>query len=171
MWQVRWFRIGVLLISGIVVVGIAFILIFINLRSRSNPVTPAANVNVTGSAAVLNTGSSLYFTGYNTNVTLSNDTHQFVGYAWSTDVGWLAFGAVDNPDGPVVFNPTSGVVSGKARIISTGATLDFNAAPYNSNVIINSGGSFTGYAWSTDIGWIDFSNVDAPGVIIGVASI
>ena len=50
-------------------------------------------INVTGSAQVLNTPNYLYFTGYNANTTLNNDTHEFAGYAWSTDVGWVAFGA------------------------------------------------------------------------------
>lgn len=127
----------------------------------------ATIVNVTGTAQVLNTGATLYFTGYNANVTLSNDTHQFSGYAWSEDIGWIAFGSSDNPDGPVVFNQMSGAVSGKARILDTGASLDFNSAPYNSNVIIHPDGSFSGYAWSTDIGWLDFSGVLAPGIIIG----
>lgn len=123
-------------------------------------------INVTGSAQVLNTPNYLYFTGYNANVTLNNDTHEFAGYAWSTDVGWVAFGAADNPDGPVTFDATSGAVSGKARVLDTGADIDFNAAPYNSNVLIHSDGSFTGYAWSTDVGWLDFSGVTAPGVAL-----
>lgn len=122
--------------------------------------------SVTGSAQILNTSDYLYFTGYNANVTLNNDNHEFDGYGWSTDVGWVAFGTADNPDGPVTFDATSGAVSGQARVISTGANLNFNAAPYNSNVLIHSDGSFTGYAWSTDIGWLDFSGAAAPGVAL-----
>lgn len=149
---------------------VSFILILIITLFTVNYVKADTIINVTGSAQVLNTPNYLYFTGYNANVKLNNDTHEFSGYAWSTDVGWVAFGfdAVDNPDGPVTFNPTSGAVSGKARIISTGAALDFNTAPYHSNVVIHSGGSFTGYAWSDDLGWLDFSGVTAPGVSISI---
>lgn len=150
-------------IFSLVGIGFGLVLVFLSFYF----IQAATIVNVTGAAQVSNTGAALHFTGYNANVTANNDTHQFAGYAWSEDVGWVAFGTADNPDGPVVFDQNSGAVSGQARVISTGANIDFNAAPYNSNVIINADGSFTGYAWSTDVGWLNFQGVSAPGIIIG----
>ena len=61
-------------------------------------------------------------------------------------------------------NLTTGILSGKAKVINDGSIIDFNVAPYNSNVRILSSGDFTGYAWSTALGWINFTGVSAPGI-------
>lgn len=119
----------------------------------------AASVAVTGLAKAANTGAFLNFNAspYNSNVTVDSSTLQFSGYAWSEDVGWLAFGATDNPSGAVTVTAFPGTVRGKAYAMSTGAYLDFNAAPYGSNVSISAAGTLSGMAWSEDLGWIDFS--------------
>lgn len=124
----------------------------------------AVAINLTGRGQILNTSAYLNFTDYSANVTTSNIGCQFDGYGWSSDIGWVAFGTTDNPDGPVSCNLTTGILSGKARVITDGSTIDFNTAPYNSNVRILSSGDFTGYAWSTAIGWINFTGVSAPGI-------
>lgn len=122
---------------------------------------------VTGKATILNTNVDLDFNAspYHSNVVIDTDTRQFSGYAWNNDVGWIAFGSTDNPDGPVSVNATTGKVTGKARVLSTGNDIDFNSSPYNSNVSIDSDGVFNGVAWSQDLGWIDFTyNVRASGL-------
>jgi peptidoglycan/xylan/chitin deacetylase (PgdA/CDA1 family) len=43
MWQVKWFRIAVIVISGLVAVGLAFVVIFIHERSFSQSPTPVSN--------------------------------------------------------------------------------------------------------------------------------
>lgn len=135
----------------------------ISLFYKTKPADAVA-INLAGRAQILNTNGYLNFTDYSANVTTSNIGCQFDGYGWSSDIGWVAFGATDNPDGPVTCNLTTGILSGKARVINDGSIIDFNAAPYNSNVRILSSGDFIGYAWSTALGWINFTGVSAPGI-------
>lgn len=118
----------------------------------------AASVSVRGKAKSLNTANSyIDFTNYNSNVSINNSTGVFSGYAFSEDLGWFAFGTTDNSDGPVTANLTSGVVTGKAKSLTTGALLDFSN--YNSNVTVNiSTGVFSGHVFSVDLGWFDFSD-------------
>jgi hypothetical protein len=81
----------------------------------------------------------------------------FAGYAFLEDMGWVDFGTVDNPLGPVNLNLTTGAVTGKAKALNTGAYLDFTN--YNSNVTVAlATGVFLGYVFSEDMGWIDFSD-------------
>lgn len=124
----------------------------------------ATSIDLEGRAQILNTNGYLNFTDYSANVTTSNIGCQFDGYGWSSDIGWVAFGTDDNPVGPVTCNLTTGVLSGKAKVINDGSIIDFNASPYNSNVRILSSGNFTGYAWSTALGWVNFTGVSAPGI-------
>jgi len=118
----------------------------------------SAAISVSGKAKVINTDNSyLDFTNYNSNVALDDTTGDFSGYAFLEDVGWLAFGTTDNSLGPVNVNLTSGVVSGKAKSLNTGAYLDFTN--YSSNVSVNvTSGVFTGFAFSEDVGWINFAD-------------
>lgn len=118
----------------------------------------AAQVAVTGKALVLNTNNSyLDFTNYNSNVTVNDSTGNFSGYAFLEDIGWVAFGTTDNASGPVTVNLTSGAVTGSARALNTSADIDFSN--YNSNVTINlTSGAFSGFAFSEDVGWLNFSN-------------
>lgn len=124
----------------------------------------AVAINLAGRAQILNTNGYLNFTDYSANVTTSNIGCQFDGYGWSSDIGWVAFGTTDNPDGPVNCNLTTGILSGKAHVLNDGSTIDFNSNPYHSNVRILSSGDFIGYAWSTALGWINFTGVSAPGI-------
>jgi len=116
----------------------------------------AASFNVSGKAKVSNSGNSyLDFTDYNSNVTVNVNTASFTGYAFLEDIGWVAFGATDNPNGAVTFNTSTGVVSGKAYSLNTGKYIDFTG--YSSNTVINvSTGTFSGYAFSEDVGWLNF---------------
>lgn len=132
---------------------------FFVLSAGLSPPVHAASVSVTGKAKVVNTDNSyLDFTGNkNSNVVIDNITGVFSGYAFSEDVGWVAFGTTDNAQGPVSVNLTTGVVSGKAKVLLTEKFLDFSN--YNSNVIANiSTGVFSGYVFSNDIGWLNFSD-------------
>ena len=152
------------LVISLIIVIVLFTLITLRIQ-----ITKAqTNVSLIGQAQVLNTGEYLFFSSNNANATVNNNTQEFSGYAWSNDAGWVAFGTADNPDGPVIFSTSDGAVSGKATIINTGNSLDFNSAPYSSNVVISSSGSFSGYAWSEDLGWIDFKGVSGPGISFGL---
>lgn len=118
----------------------------------------AANIPVSGKAKILNTNNSyLNFTLYNSNVAINDSTGVFSGYSWINDLGWVAFGTTDNDDGPVTLNLTNGAVTGKAKVLNTGDFLNFTTN--NSNVTVElATGVFSGHVWSTDAGWIDFTN-------------
>jgi len=157
------FKIGkkLIIISLLVVVLVATLGISLFYKDKK---ASATAINLAGRAQILNTNGYLNFTDYSANVTTSNIGCQFDGYGWSSDIGWVAFGATDNPDGPVTCNLTTGIVSGKAKVLSDGSTIEFDSGTYHSNVRIFSSGDFTGYAWSTALGWINFSGVSAPGI-------
>lgn len=123
----------------------------------SSKVLAADQTAVTGQAEVINTDGYLDFSNSNSNVVISASGN-FSGFAWNDDLGWIDFSTVS-------VNGTTLIVSGKATVQNTGGYLDFNASPYNSNVTIQSGGNFSGLAWSEDAGWINFSGVSALGVI------
>jgi hypothetical protein len=118
---------------------------------------------ILGTATVINTSSSLVFDAgtYHSDAIIDNFSRQMSGYAWSKDLGWISFGSTNNPAGPVTAD-RNGLLSGKAKALS-GGYIDFNLAPTNSAVTINSSGTFTGYAWSDDVGWLNFTGVTAPG--------
>lgn len=120
-------------------------------------------IPVTGQATVLNTGANLNFTTNNANVKISDTTGNLSGYAWSENAGWIAFGTVDNPDGPVMLNFSTGAITGKAKILDLGSLVDFNAVPFASNVVIDATGNFSGYAWSVSLGWLNFTGVSTTG--------
>ena len=98
------------------------------------------------------------FTNYNSNVAIDDATGNFSGHAFLEDVGWVDFGTTDNSLGPVNVNLTSGVVTGKAKVLNTNNSY-LNFTDYNSNVTANiTTGIFSGYVFSEDIGWINFSD-------------
>jgi hypothetical protein len=115
----------------------------------------AASFKVVGKAKVLNTNSFFDFTNFNSNVFLNISAGEFEGYVFSEDLGWIAFGRLDNDIGPVLYDKNTGIVSGKAKVLGTGGYLDFTN--FNSNVLFDiNTNNFSGYVWSTDLGWIDF---------------
>ncbi|MCX6809351.1 MAG: fibronectin type III domain-containing protein [Candidatus Berkelbacteria bacterium] len=150
-----------IIISSLIIVLVATLGIALFYKDKK---ASATAINLVGRAQILNTNGYLNFTDYSANVTTSNIGCQFDGYGWSSDIGWVAFGTTDNPDGPVICNLTTGAVSGKAKVINDGSIIDFNSDLYHSNVRILSSGDFTGYAWSTALGWINFTGVSAPGI-------
>jgi len=139
--------------------SVLFLLAFSAIFLLTNPgKVYAAGISVTGKAKVLNTNNSyLDFTNYNSNVTVDDGSGNFSGYAFLEDMGWVAFGTTDNSLGPVNLNLTTGAVTGKAKVLNTGAYLDFTN--YNSNVTVAlATGVFSGYVFSEDMGWIDFGD-------------
>ena len=145
--------------------AIATILVMVLLVSKlfAASIVPIATTSI---ATVVNTNQQILFDSatHHTNVTIDYETRQMTGYAWSTELGWIYFGGgVSNPDGPVIAD-IHGVLGGKAKVLNTGNLIDFNASPTGANVTIASGtGVFSGFAWSQDLGWINFSGVSAPG--------
>ena len=143
-----------ILILFVVVIGITFVLLITNVFALNN-------TSVLGSATVINTQNKIFFTSqtYGANVVISNpdpednNKRTISGYAWSHDIGWIKF-TQGETDGVFVEYGT-GKVSGSAYVINTGNRIEFSSN--NANVVVNTEtGKFTGYAWSKDIGWIDF---------------
>ena len=99
----------------------------------------------------------------NYSVSVDEANGKFSGYGWSENIGWIDFA----PNGPYPASPNnsaeinfaSGQVSGWARIVSL---KDYSNSGWiklkdgNYGVVL-SAGKFDGYAWSDEIGWIDFS--------------
>ena len=147
-----------------VLLNVVFILLLtVSLSVCVRIASAATSISVTGTAQVQNTGSYIYFSEYNSNVTIASDTLQFSGNAWSDDLGWIAFGTVDNPSGPVVLNQGQNTITGKARIQNTQTDIEFDSSS-ESNVVLNSDGSLAGYAWTNELGWINFSGADIAGI-------
>jgi len=162
-WRSRLFLLGL-------VAAIAVILIFIFFVSKlfATSIVPVAE---SSTATVINTNQQILFDSstHHANVTIDYVTRQMTGYGWSTEIGWIYFGGgVENPDGPVIAD-IHGALSGKAKVLDTGNLIDFNASPTGANVTIASGtGAFSGFAWSQDLGWINFSGVSVPGFYLDV---
>ena len=118
--------------------------------------TSAATLtSLTGTAGVLNTGGSLDFDNFNSNAVVNPDTGAVSGYVWSEDIGWIDF-SNNQAVNSVYVDLSDGSVSGLAYALNTGGHIDFTNV--NSNVVWNqSSGTLSGYGWSEDLGWIDFS--------------
>lgn len=134
-----------------------------------HPLVQAANFSLLGQATAENTGGFLDFEGNNANIHVNLTHQEFSGYAWSEDVGWIDFSNQDNPlnqdedqnnnVSPVVYNADTGLLSGKAYVLSTDEYLYFS--DYGSAVTLSqSDGSFVGYAFSMDLGWVNFTDSD-----------
>lgn len=145
-----------------IVLGALALLIFTGWFIHSTQSARAlSQATVGGVAQVVNhTATPIYFDGeHNASVLIDNVSRQFSGHAWNDDIGWVNFGGGDtNPAGPVIIG-FDGVVSGSAKALN-GGLIQF-AASGASVTLAN--GSFTGHAWSEDLGWIDFSGVTASG--------
>lgn len=125
---------------------------------RLQNVEASSTVPLSGYATVLNTGEIIDFDGSGSNATIDNFTRQMAGYGWSEDLGWVSFGGIDNPNGAIRANE-AGKLFSSAQALNAGV-IDFDDS--DADVTI-SGGNFDGYAWSEDLGWIDFSTVHAAG--------
>lgn len=116
---------------------------------------------IVGSATVVNTSNKIFFssTVYGANVVISDpdpansNRRTLSGYAWSQDIGWIKF--TQGETSGVFVDYATGAVSGSAYVLSTGNEIYFSSN--NSNTVVNKDtGVFSGYAWSKDVGWIDF---------------
>jgi len=150
----------------LVLAGMVMVLVVMGMAIFSSSALATVSFSVSGQASSSLGGEtkSLDFTNYNSNVKINitpGGLYAFSGYAFSEDLGWVAFGTADNPAGPVYLNIVTGAVIGKAKVLNTGAYIDFGN--YNSNVMVNlATGKFSGYAFSEDAGWFNFGS---PGVV------
>ena len=78
---------------------------------------------------------------------------------------------------PRIFAAGQSNVLGQATVMNTGNKIDFNSTTYASNVVIsdpdpgnNNRRTISGYAWSTDIGWIKFTSGETAGVYVAYST-
>lgn len=74
----------------------------------------------------------------------------FSGYAWNANIGWI------NMSGITV--DTTGAVKGQITNLLVIGTLIYNPTKGGVKININDG-KFSGSAWGTGVGWIDFSRL------------
>jgi hypothetical protein len=146
-------------VHSILAIGIVLVIggvIFNSLKQAS----ASSSVPVTGYAVVDDTGQDIYMSTDGASVMIDNWAHVMSGYAWSTDVGWIDFGNdANNSAGPVNV-ASNGDLSGEAKVLNDGSYVNFSST--GADVTVSNSGVFSGYAWSSDLGWINFSNVSAP---------
>ncbi|MEI7579347.1 MAG: hypothetical protein WCJ58_04905 [bacterium] len=129
-------------------------------------VSAAGTVNVNGTAEIVSTGGTFLFDTNNSDVTVDSATGDMSGFVWSEELGWVDF---DNNGGanPAKVNLTTGRISGLASTSNTDGVLDFSN--YNSNATVNlTTGGISGYAWSEDLGWVDFSSARVAGSLLSL---
>lgn len=137
---------------------------WVSMNSRDCDVDGDGTVDVAGCPA----GA---IADYGANVPLADGV--VTGYGWSEHYGWLSFNAADVAGCPVGSCSTQRVgnaLTGWARILSI-RDAGANSGGWNGFVSLDSGttGSvvpygvtiagmnLSGYAWSDELGWIDFS--------------
>ncbi len=105
-------------------------------------------------------------------INIPNENGVLSGYGWSENIGWVSFNAGDVsscPTGKGACNArrVENRLEGWARIIAIrDAALQNNAGGWqgwislsgvNYGIVINPNNTLGGYAWSDELGWIDFS--------------
>lgn len=159
----------------------------------------AAVIPVTGYAWSNNFGWTKFNTGTGVAspviiTTVSETIGKLSGYAWSDNLGWISFNTGDVNGCPVgsngsiapldgcnpTINMNNGYVTGWARILSiknysgdgwiqlSGLNHETNSTGVQYN---KTTGAITGYAWSSDMGWINFYNVSSTPVTPPICSI
>lgn len=108
-------------------------------------------------------------TDYGVNIPTTDGS--LSGYAWSENYGWVSFNGADLATcAPSLSQATrtGGNITGGARILGIKDTVAAgNAGGFDGCISLSgsgygvtiSGNSLSGYAWSSDLGWIDFTNV------------
>ena len=128
-------------------------------------------------------------TGTNYGITLPIGDGTISGYGWSENVGWISFNASDLtgcPSGSCLAVKSGNSITGWARILSIKDALTIgNSGGWQGWVKLNglgyglqmnpSDGSFTksattSYAWSDELGWIDFSRVSFKTLLAGISA-
>jgi len=79
------------------------------------------------------------------------------GFAWSENIGWISFNSSDCDTDNNGYIDTDAMVNGCGGNNSTDVTND-----YGVNINQNTG-NFSGYAWSSNVGWISFEE-DGTGI-------
>ncbi len=105
-----------------------------------------------------------FFIAPNGVVLASTTNGTISGYAWSSQIGWINFGATNGN-----VHITDSGLTGYAWNENMG---QINLNPTNGGVLNNSEGTLSGKAWLEGMGWINFSgvSVSSSGVFSGTAT-
>jgi hypothetical protein len=169
----NWKKIRLIAISGLAILGVAFFAAGVK-AATTGWMWGGSN---DGAAIPISTGVG-WISANNTNpgaggvviynVNIPDTDGNLSGYAWSENVGWIDFApAGPYPAFPYYSAKRAGIyLEGWARIVSIreAATvgnsggwqgwIKLKADPYA--VSIDGSGNVTGYAWSNELGWINF---------------
>ncbi|MFA6158742.1 MAG: hypothetical protein WC763_03940 [Candidatus Paceibacterota bacterium] len=77
---------------------------------------------------------------------LAGSQHNLTGFAWSSNIGWISFNSTNDHNAGVAGVQPSAIDYGVNFATSTG-------------YLGGSGATLTGYAWSSNIGWIQFGGL------------
>jgi hypothetical protein len=105
-------------------------------------------------------------TSYGVNIPVADGA--VTGYAWSENIGWISFNNGDLigcPDGNCSAQRINNKITGWARIMSIpqagvnagGWTGYIKLSGTGYGITINPDNTLSGYSWSDELGWIDFS--------------
>ena len=109
-------------------------------------------------AAIILIGSAVVFYELKkeTKISQAGAGHNVLGFAWSENIGWISFNSSNCDTDSNSFIDTDAIGQGCGGDNSTDAVFD-----YGVNVDLAGNGSFSGYAWSSNIGWISFDKTIA----------
>ena len=109
-------------------------------------------------AAIILIGSAVVFYELKkeTKISQAGAGHNVLGFAWSENIGWISFNSSNCDTDSNSFIDTDAMVQGCGGDNSTDAVFD-----YGVNVDLAGNGSFSGYAWSSNIDWITFDKAIA----------
>ena len=95
---------------------------------------------------------------YENNIKISQAGagHNVLGFAWSENIGWISFNSSNCDTDNNGFIDTDAITQGCGGDNLTDIVFD-----YGVNVDLTTG-NFSGYAWSSNVGWISFQENDAP---------
>jgi hypothetical protein len=99
---------------------------------------------------------SVFTLAYKVSATKDNPAdHNVWGWAYSSNIGWISFNSCNCDNGcdsavpeDLKSNGSNGCPSAGTKISNYGVNIDKNT------------GHFSGYAWSSNIGWISFNRTD-----------
>jgi len=83
------------------------------------------------------------------------------GFAWSENIGWISFNSTDCDTDSNGFIDTDAMVLGCGGDNTTDTA--FNYGVDIEKVDVGTRGNFSGYAWSSNVGWISFEEGNVPG--------
>ncbi|MBU4375574.1 hypothetical protein KKH38_03675 [Patescibacteria group bacterium] len=108
--------------------------------------------------AILASSAGFFIFKFNKNVDIARagTGDNLFGFAWNSNIGWISFNSTDCDTDDNGFVDTDLMVQGCGGDNATDIVFDYGVS---IDPII---GSFSGYAWSNNVGWVSFAGGDTP---------